>query len=197
MKTLNERATEILQALLTVRSYKIDHGNGVYTRLRAAMIGRNGKYNLISLVEYYEAKGKLAQNTEMNFAFDTSTKQFIPYYYCNKTLRIESHSAYPTENGMENCAEERQADHTNFANRWLIRMNSQQPIINLISEEHLYPFVDDVMEWWLIDSWLAERLKEQGEVIIEEYGCYWWGRQSSGQAIYMDYVIQRICGGID
>ncbi len=37
---------------------------------------------------------------------------------------------------------------------------------NLISEEYLYPFVDDVMEWWLIDSWLAERLKEQGEVII-------------------------------
>ena len=78
MKTLNERATEILKALLAVRAYRIDHGNGVYTRLRAAMIGRNGKYNLISLVEYYEAKGKLAQNTEMNFAFDTSTKQFIP-----------------------------------------------------------------------------------------------------------------------
>ena len=49
---------------------------------------------------------------------------------------------------------------------------------NLISEEYLYPFADDVMEWWLIDSWLAERLKAQGEVIIEEYGCYWWGRQS-------------------
>ena len=68
---------------------------------------------------------------------------------------------------------------------------------NLISEEYLYPFADDVMEWWLIDSWLAERLKAQGEVIIDEYGCYWWGRQSSGQAIYMDHVIQRICGGID
>lgn len=59
---------------------------------------------------------------------------------------------------------------------------------------NIYPFVGDVMEWWLIDSWLAERLKEQGEVIIEEYGCYWWGRQSSGQAIYMDGVIQEICG---
>ena len=33
---------------------------------------------------------------------------------------------------------------------------------NLISEEYLYPFADDVMEWWLIDSWLAERLKAQG-----------------------------------
>ena len=34
MKTLNERATEILKALLAVRAYRIDHGNGVYTRLR-------------------------------------------------------------------------------------------------------------------------------------------------------------------
>ena len=65
---------------------------------------------------------------------------------------------------------------------------------NLISEEHLYPFADDVMEWWLIDSWLAERLKAQGEVIIEELGCRWWGRLTSGQAIYMDGVIQEICG---
>ena len=128
MKTLNERATEILKALLAVRAKKLKIKNASQT-IHVKLTDCIGKYNLISLVEYYEAKGKLAQNTEMNFAFDTSTKQFIPYYYCNKTLRIESHSAYPTENGMENCAEERQADHTNFANRWLIRMNSQQPII--------------------------------------------------------------------
>ena len=128
MKTLNERATEILQTLLAVRAKKLKIKNASQT-IHVKLTDCIGKYNLISLVEYYESKGKLAQNTEMNFAFDTSTKQFIPYYYCNKTLRIESHSAYPTENGMENCAEERQADHTNFANRWLIRMNSQQPII--------------------------------------------------------------------
>ena len=128
MKTLNERATEILQALLAVRAKKLKIKNASQT-IHVKLTDCIGKYNLISLVEYYESKGKLAQNTEMNFAFDTSTKQFIPYYYCNKTLRIESHSAYPTENGMENCAEERQAGHTNFANRWLIRMNSQQPII--------------------------------------------------------------------
>ena len=128
MKTLNERATEILKALLAVRAKKLKIKNASQT-IHVKLTDCIGKYNLISLVEYYESKGKLAQNTEMNFAFDTSTKQFIPYYYCNKTLRIESHSAYPTENGMENCAEERQADHTNFANRWLIRINSQQPII--------------------------------------------------------------------
>ena len=65
---------------------------------------------------------------------------------------------------------------------------------NLISEEYLYPFVDDVMEWWLVTPWLAERLKEQGEIIIDELGCRWWGRLTSGQAIYMDGVIQEICG---
>ncbi|WP_039849754.1 hypothetical protein, partial [Parabacteroides merdae] len=67
-------------------------------------------------------------------------------------------------------------------------------LANIISEEYLYPYADDAMEWCLIDSSMTERLKAQGEVIIEEYGCYWWGRQSSGQAIYMDGVIQEICG---
>ena len=42
--------------------------------------------------------------------------------------------------------------------------------------------------------WLAERLKEQGEIIIDKLGCRWWGRLTSGQAIYMDGVIQEICG---
>ena len=64
-----------------------------------------------------------------------------------------------------------------------------------IDEEYIYPFVGDVMKWWLIDGWLAERLKREGEVIIDEYGCCWWGRLASGQAICMDSVIQKIAAG--
>ena len=63
---------------------------------------------------------------------------------------------------------------------------------NLISLEYLDPFTDEILEWWLIDSWLAERLRQEGEVVIEEYGCYWWGRSTSGQAICLDSVIQKI-----
>ena len=63
---------------------------------------------------------------------------------------------------------------------------------NLISLEYLDLFADEVLEWWLIDSWLAERLRQEGEVVIEEYGCYWWGRSTSGQAICLDSVIQKI-----
>lgn len=29
--------------------------------------------------------------------------------------------------------------------------------------------------------------------VVEDYGCYWWGRTCSGQAIYMDGVIAQIC----
>ena len=66
---------------------------------------------------------------------------------------------------------------------------------HLLPEEYVCPFVGEVMEWGLIDSGLAERLKREGEVIIEEYGWCWWGRIASGQSICMDSVIQKIAAG--
>ena len=53
---------------------------------------------------------------------------------------------------------------------------------------------EEVFEWWLVSPYLARELKEQGEVIIDALGCHWWGRTTSGQAIYMDGVIQKIAG---
>ena len=50
----------------------------------------------------------------------------------------------------------------------------------------------EVLEWWLVTPYMAELLKENGEVIFADYDCYWWGRTTSGQALYMDWVIQEI-----
>ena len=50
----------------------------------------------------------------------------------------------------------------------------------------------EIMEWWLVTPYMAEMLKEKREVILSDYDCYWWGRQTSGQALYMDGVIQEI-----
>lgn len=64
-----------------------------------------------------------------------------------------------------------------------------------IDEEYMYPFVnteEEVFEWWLVSPYLARELKGQGEVIIDALGCHWWGRTTSGQAIYMDDVIRKI-----
>lgn len=50
----------------------------------------------------------------------------------------------------------------------------------------------EVLEWWLVTPYMAELLKENGEVILSTLDCYWWGRTTRGQALYMDGVIQEI-----
>lgn len=52
----------------------------------------------------------------------------------------------------------------------------------------------EVYEWWAVSQWLAERLKERGYIVVDEMGAglYVWGRETTGQAIYMDYAIQEI-----
>lgn len=61
----------------------------------------------------------------------------------------------------------------------------------IIEDDSIYEA--DVLEWWLVTSVFAQFLKEQGEVIVEACDCHWWGRQTSGQAIYIDDVIMKIC----
>ena len=41
---------------------------------------------------------------------------------------------------------------------------------HLLPEEYIYPFLGDVMEWWVMDSWLAARLIREGGVVIAEDG---------------------------
>ena len=50
----------------------------------------------------------------------------------------------------------------------------------------------EIFEWWLVTDWLAEKLQEHGEPILtNDYGT-WWGRTCTGQAIYLDGVIESI-----
>lgn len=51
----------------------------------------------------------------------------------------------------------------------------------------------EVLEWWAVTNWLAEKLKEQGEPIYDSGSVMVWGRCTSGQAILLDLVISRIC----
>jgi hypothetical protein len=55
------------------------------------------------------------------------------------------------------------------------------------------PPLQEALEWWLVASPLANRLKSAGELIMEAYGVFFWGRQTSGQAVKMDSVIQDVC----
>ena len=61
---------------------------------------------------------------------------------------------------------------------------------NMINDDAIYE--EDVLEWWLVTDHFARLLKAENEVILEYFGSTWWGRQCSGQAIYMDSVISDI-----
>lgn len=57
-------------------------------------------------------------------------------------------------------------------------------------EENQNP--QEILEWWLISPRFGIKLVIAGEPVINnDYGI-WWGRTTSGQAISMDYVIQKI-----
>lgn len=47
----------------------------------------------------------------------------------------------------------------------------------------------EVFEWWLVTDWFYEKLKAQGEVVIDDGWLHYWGRCCSGQAILLDHVI--------
>ena len=51
---------------------------------------------------------------------------------------------------------------------------------------------EEALEHWLVSEWLGKRLQEEGEMVIEFLGLTIWGRTTSGQAIYIDSVIEDI-----
>lgn len=52
----------------------------------------------------------------------------------------------------------------------------------------------EVFEWWLVTDWMAKKLRDAGNVVLEnEYGA-WWGRTCTGQQLLMDGTLQDVAG---
>lgn len=55
----------------------------------------------------------------------------------------------------------------------------------------------EIYEHWLVSDWLASKLEERGESVVRDaLGLTVWGRATTGQAIYMDAIIQDIARDI-
>jgi len=55
----------------------------------------------------------------------------------------------------------------------------------------------EIYEHWIVSDFLARKLKAYGEAVGEILGLTVWGRATTGQAIYLDYVISRICEDLE
>ncbi len=50
----------------------------------------------------------------------------------------------------------------------------------------------EILEWWIVSDWLAGKLSDKGEPVLEWGNNWFWGRTCSGQAILLDGVISGI-----
>lgn len=65
-------------------------------------------------------------------------------------------------------------------------------------EYDLEPTYDEVYEHWTIpEGFIANELKEHGQVVFDFGGLTIWGRMTTGQSISMDGVIRCIVKGLD
>ena len=44
------------------------------------------------------------------------------------------------------------------------------------------------MQWWIVSGWLADKLREDNEVVMESKGLMFWGRCGCGYALEWDFV---------
>jgi hypothetical protein len=100
---------------------------------------------------------------------------------CAMTERIVSEDIYICQSSLiEKCFES--------------SLFSIEDIENLNDEET--DEYREIFEWWSISNWLAEKLREHKQPILEnDYGT-WWGRCTTGQAIKMDGVIEEIANNL-
>ena len=127
MKTLDRKASEILQKLLALQQSKIDNTDGVYMPVHIEIIEKTDKYDHISLAHYGQQNGDAMRDPEMIFALHKESQQFVPYYYRNDYMGMEQYSARWTDKGVL-LNRRLQADHTTFANQWLRNIAAQQGI---------------------------------------------------------------------
>jgi len=55
----------------------------------------------------------------------------------------------------------------------------------------------EIYEWWSVSSYLAKKLKEKGQPILEKFGHTIWGRTCTGQSINHDSLISEICSEME
>lgn len=65
-------------------------------------------------------------------------------------------------------------------------------------DNDIEPYTLEIFEWWIVTDYLASKLENKGEVILDDvHGLTIWGRTCTGQAIYLDSVIEEITNDIN
>lgn len=86
---------------------------------------------------------------------------------------------------------------------WVIRDGRDDDFTAETAEEacitdDIEPHDREVFEHWIVTDWLADQLEARGEKVDKDFaGLTIWARTTTGQAIYLDPVIEDICADLN
>lgn len=124
----------------------------------------------------------------------------IENMYVDNSSKIEelNNNKEVLENEKNEKIDNLQENNENEAN--LIEENFEKQIsgiddqIEELEGEQEEP--QEAYEWWVVSEWLEGKLRDNNEILlVTDYGT-WWGRQTTGQAIEMDYIMEKIAQDI-
>ena len=59
------------------------------------------------------------------------------------------------------------------------------------------PEPKEVLQWFIVSDWLYNKLKEQGEPVIEMKGVNFWGRCGCGYSLEDEWCLKRIVSELE
>jgi hypothetical protein len=75
----------------------------------------------------------------------------------------------------------------------IAHLDEEDEFQEFCNDNRLDPNTDEVYEHWIVSDFLAGRLAEKGAVVDTDVsGLTIWGRTTTGQMVYMDWIIQQI-----
>ena len=134
MRTLNKKATEVLNILTTDLKNPGDHKvfdahnytkkwDGGIMATHVENIGFMADYPLFSIAHYYKQNGDMMQDPEMCFLKIGS--QFFPCMFQQANMGLYEESIFMKDNTMK-YNPRMQKDHALFANMWMKNIKDQQ-----------------------------------------------------------------------
>jgi predicted nuclease with TOPRIM domain len=160
-----------------------NENSNVNQKIKGKFVEREVYANVGTMVEYI--LNKSCEDREAPFTWDD-----VINMYADNSEEIEDKQEQIDE--LNNKIMEVNEDDENFET---IIDNLQEQIDDLQNKidelENEQEEPREVYQWFLVSDWLCQKLKEHGEVVIEDENI--WGRGCCGQAILLDGVISNIC----
>lgn len=83
-----------------------------------------------------------------------------------------------------------------LAAAYLEHLKTEDELRSYAEDNRVDPFIIEAYEHWAVTSYLARKLRDQGETVVELFNLQIWARTTTGQMICMDGVMQRIAQDI-